>query len=73
MKTSTIKNANIKSQNAGHVVRSTASTVVTETADALWLLGTSIFSFGKGLVTTPKVAAPPRKQVAKKVVRTAKH
>jgi hypothetical protein len=70
-----IKQANLKSKNAGHAVRgaviegaSTTIKVLASTTDAVvdtaWLLGSSLFSFGKGVFTEQK---------PKRVVRSAKH
>ena len=70
-----IKQANLKSKNAGHAVRgaviegaSTTIKVLGSTTEAVvdtaWLLGSSLVSFGKGVFTEPK---------AKRVVRSAKH
>lgn len=70
-----IKQANTKSKNAGHAVRSAviegASTTIKvlgatseAVVDTAWLCGTSITSFVTGCFTAPK---------AKRVVRSAKH
>lgn len=53
MKVTTIKAANKSSQDAGHLVRRTVISGATELVDGAWLVGSSVFKFGKGLFSDP--------------------